>query len=134
MVAECTASPPAGKPTPKPWVAGFLIDLGIHYIRTLRLIMGEPDRVLATKAMQIQTKMGGEDSGQVLFSSSFGWQGHLLANWSSPRGDVPDITVAGDAGVLHLWGNRPYYDFYPAAAARSRKRYRTSVLHGWLKS
>ncbi|MDZ4800035.1 MAG: Gfo/Idh/MocA family oxidoreductase [Bryobacteraceae bacterium] len=93
---------------------GVLLDIGVHYLRTLRLLMGEPDRVLATRAMQIHTSMEGEDSAQVLFSSRYGWQGHMLASWSTPRGDSPDIVVAGDRGTFHLWGNRPFYDFYPA--------------------
>jgi predicted dehydrogenase len=59
--------------------------------------------------------MEGEDSAHALFSSPVGWRGHLLASWSSPRGDAPDVVVSGERGELHLWGNRPFYDFYPAA-------------------
>jgi predicted dehydrogenase/flavin reductase (DIM6/NTAB) family NADH-FMN oxidoreductase RutF len=125
---------PAGwKSDIKTMGGGVLLDLGIHYIRTLRLLMGEPDRVFATKAMQVQTKIQGEDSGQVLFSSSFGWQGHLLVNWSSPRGDAPDIVVAGEQGVVHLWGNRPFYDFYPATA-RPITQFVSYVRPAWLSN
>lgn len=93
---------------------GVLIDIGVHYIRGLRLLMGEPDRVFATRAMQVNTKMMGEDSIQLLFESRFGWQAHMLLTWSSHRGDVPDFVLAGDDGTLHLWPGRPYIDYYPA--------------------
>lgn len=93
---------------------GVLIDIGVHYIRGVRLLMGEPDRVFATKAMQINTKMAGEDSVQLLFDSHFGWQAHMLLTWASLRGDVPDFVLAGDDGTLHLWPGRPHLDYYPA--------------------
>lgn len=95
---------------------GILVDIGVHYIRALRLLMGEPDRVYASRAMQVNTKMSGEDSVQILFSSSFGWQAHMLLSWSSPRGHVPDLIVAGEKGTLNLWPGDPYFDFYPATA------------------
>ncbi len=93
---------------------GVLIDIGVHYIRGLRLLMGEPDRVFATRAMQVNTKMMGEDSVQLLFESRFGWQAHMLLTWSSQRGDIPDFVLAGDDGTLHLWPGRPFIDHYPA--------------------
>jgi len=94
---------------------GVLMDIGVHYVRALRLLLGEPDRVLATRAMQINTKISGDDSVQALFASRFGWQAHLLLNWAGPRGHAPDIVIAGDQGVLHLWPGAAYYDLYPAA-------------------
>jgi predicted dehydrogenase/flavin reductase (DIM6/NTAB) family NADH-FMN oxidoreductase RutF len=105
---------------PQGWAAdkdrmggGVLIDIGVHYIRGLRLIMGEPDAVLATRSMQINTKMVGEDSVQLLFKSHFGWSAQMLLTWSSLRGELPDIVVAGDQGTLHIWPGRRYLDYYP---------------------
>jgi len=46
---------------------GVLMDIGVHYIRALRMVMGEPDRVFATRAQQINTKISGDDSVQALF-------------------------------------------------------------------
>jgi glucose-fructose oxidoreductase len=92
---------------------GVLMDIGVHYVRALRLVMGEPDSVYASKAMQVNTKMRGEDSVQLLFSSQFGWEGHLLASWSSQRGHLPDIVIAGEKGTLHLWPRANYIDYYP---------------------
>jgi predicted dehydrogenase/flavin reductase (DIM6/NTAB) family NADH-FMN oxidoreductase RutF len=107
---------------PKGWAAekdrmggGVLIDIGVHYIRGLRLLLGEPDRVIATRAMQINPRMSEEDSVQLLFSSNAGWQAHLLLSWSSQRGHLPDIVIAGEKGTLHLWPRTRYIDYYPIA-------------------
>ncbi len=94
---------------------GVLIDIGVHYIRGLRLLLGEPDSVLATRAMQINTKMSEEDSVQLLFSSNAGWEAHMLLSWSSQRGHLPDIVIAGEKGTLHLWPGAGYLDYYPVA-------------------
>lgn len=93
---------------------GVLMDIGVHYVRGLRLLMGEPDRVLATRAMQVDTKISGEDSIQLILDSNRGWQGHFLLSWAGPRGDSPDIIVSGEKGVIHLWPSRRFYDLYPA--------------------
>jgi predicted dehydrogenase/flavin reductase (DIM6/NTAB) family NADH-FMN oxidoreductase RutF len=92
---------------------GVLIDIGVHYVRGLRLLMGEPDTVLATRAMQINPRMGAEDSVQLLFSSRFGWEAHMLLSWATQRGHLPDIVIAGEKGTLHLWPGSRYFDYYP---------------------
>ena len=110
----------AGVRRPRGWAAsaermggGVLMDLGVHYVRGLRLLMGEPERVIASRAMQIDTKISGEDSVQVLYSSQVGWEGHMLLSWASLRGHIPDIVVAGEKGTFHLWAGASYIDFYP---------------------
>lgn len=110
----------AGVRRPSGWAAdkdrlggGVLMDIGVHYVRALRLLMGEPDSVFASKSMQINTKMSGEDSAQLLFSSRFGWEGHMLLSWSSQRGHLPDVVVAGEKGTIYLWPGARYFDFYP---------------------
>ncbi len=112
----------AGVRRPRGWAAdakrmggGVLMDIGVHYVRGLRLLMGEPDSVVASRAMQIDTKISGEDSVQVLFSGNFGWQAHMLLSWTSLRGHAPDIVVAGEKGTLHLWPGANYLDFYPVS-------------------
>jgi predicted dehydrogenase len=75
---------------------GVMMDLGVHYVRAMRLLMGEPDQVLVSRAMQIHTKMSGEDSAEMLFASAYGWRARLLLNWAGPRGLSPDIIVSGD--------------------------------------
>ncbi len=94
---------------------GVLIDIGVHYIRGLRLLLGEPDSVLASRAMQMNTRMSEEDSVQLLFSSRSGWEAHMLLSWASQRGHLPDIVIAGEKGTLHLWPGTRYFDYYPAA-------------------
>ena len=93
---------------------GVLMDIGVHYVRALRLLMGEPDFVMASRAMQINTKISGEDNVQLVFSSNAGWQAHMLFSWASLRGNLPDIIVAGEKGTLHLWPGASYIDLYPA--------------------
>jgi predicted dehydrogenase/flavin reductase (DIM6/NTAB) family NADH-FMN oxidoreductase RutF len=106
---------------PQGWAAdkqrmggGVLIDIGVHYVRALRLLMGEPSHVVATRAMQVDTKTEGEDSVQLLFSSTLGWEAHMLLSWVTMRGHVPDITVAGDKGTLHVWPGSRSLDYYAA--------------------
>jgi predicted dehydrogenase/flavin reductase (DIM6/NTAB) family NADH-FMN oxidoreductase RutF len=107
---------------PRGWAAqsermggGVLMDMGVHYVRGLRLLMGEPNSVVASRAMQIDTKISGEDSVQVLFSSEVGWEAHMLLSWSSMRGHLPDIVVAGELGTFHLWAGASFIDYYPVS-------------------
>ncbi len=102
---------------------GVLMDIGVHYIRALRLLMGEPDSATVSRSMQINTKMSGEDSAQILFGSRFGWQAHMLLSWSSQRGHLPDVVIAGDSGTIHLWPGASYLDYYPV-----RPRFLTTMI------
>jgi predicted dehydrogenase len=112
----------AGVRQPRGWAAdaqrlggGILMDIGVHYVRALRLLMGEPDEVFASRGMQVNTKISGEDSVQVLFSADLGWEGHMMLSWSSLRGHAPDIIVAGEKGTFHLWPGANYLDYYPVS-------------------
>jgi predicted dehydrogenase len=111
---------------------GVLIDIGVHYIRGLRLLLGEPDTVIATRAMQINTRMSEEDSVQLVFSSNAGWQAHMLISWSSQRGDLPDFVIAGEEGTLHLWSRARHVDYYPVAP-RPLTRIVSEVRPYWLQ-
>ncbi len=92
---------------------GAFMDLGVHYVRAMRLLFGEPDAVTAFRPMQINTHMSGEDGLQVVFESAQGWRCHMLASWSANMGYLPDLIVAGDRGAFHLWPQQDHYDFYP---------------------
>ena len=94
---------------------GVLMDIGVHYIRALRMLMGEPASVVASRAMQIDTHSGVEDSTQLMFSSAAGWEAHMLLSWASTRGHAPDLIVVGTRGTLHLWAGTPRLDYYPVA-------------------
>ena len=110
---------------------GVLMDLGVHYVRAMRLLMGEPDHVQANRAMQVDTRMGGEDSVHATFSSRYGWQAHFLLSWAGPRGHSPDMIISGERGVIHLWPGAGFYDWYPAAP-RPIPRALSYLRPGWL--
>jgi predicted dehydrogenase/flavin reductase (DIM6/NTAB) family NADH-FMN oxidoreductase RutF len=129
----------AGIRRPRGWAGqsermggGVLMDIGVHYVRGLRLLMGEPDSVFASRAMQIDTKISGEDSIQVLFNSKVGWEAHMLLSWSSLRGHLPDIVVAGEQGTFHLWTGTSSIDYYPVAP-RFLPRLLSFVRPYWLQ-
>jgi predicted dehydrogenase len=92
---------------------GITIDVGVHYIRSLRLIMGEPESVLAIRARQVQQTLSAEDSAHLLFTSREGWDANMLFSWTCNAGNLPDIVVMGDEGTVHLWPAKHYYDYYP---------------------
>ena len=114
-------------------LGGILMDIGVHYIRAMRLLMGEPDRVFASRAMQVNTKIAGEDSLQMLFSSQFGWESHMLLSWASNRGHLPDLSIMGDRGTFHIWPATPYLDYYPIEP-RPLTRMVSYVRPSWLQS
>jgi predicted dehydrogenase len=64
--------------------------------------------------MQVNTRLSGEDSVQLLLSSHYGWQAHVLLNWASPRGRNPDLVIMGEGGTIELWPGAAYFDHYPA--------------------
>ncbi len=41
---------------------------------------------LRDQTLQINTKIEGEDSVQLIFSNRAGWEGHMLLSWASYRG------------------------------------------------
>jgi predicted dehydrogenase/flavin reductase (DIM6/NTAB) family NADH-FMN oxidoreductase RutF len=106
---------------PQGWAAesekmggGAFMDLGVHYVRAMRLLVGEPAAVTAFRPMQVNIHITGEDGLEALFESAAGWQCHMLATWSAHLGSLPDLIVTGERGAFHLWPRAGYYDFYPA--------------------
>jgi predicted dehydrogenase/flavin reductase (DIM6/NTAB) family NADH-FMN oxidoreductase RutF len=107
---------------PEGWAAekeklggGVFMDIGVHYVRAIRLLAGEPDTVWARQSMQINTKIGGEDNLRVCYASSAGWSADVFVTWSAKPGLLPDIAVLGDRATFHLWPRSRYVDYYPAA-------------------
>jgi predicted dehydrogenase len=94
---------------------GVLMDVGVHYVRALRLLLGSPSWVAASRAMQLDTHARVEESVQLMFSSDAGWQSQMLLSWTTTRGHLPDLMVMGEHGTLHLWPGTPLIDFYPIA-------------------
>jgi predicted dehydrogenase/flavin reductase (DIM6/NTAB) family NADH-FMN oxidoreductase RutF len=129
-----------GARRPEGWMAdsvkaggGILMDSGVHYIRAMRLLFGEPDWAFALAHMRVNTKVTGEDGIQVIFNSRSGWTASLLATWSYNYGALPDIVVFGDRGTFHIWARRRYVDYYPAAP-RPITRILGYVRPYWLQS
>ncbi len=112
---------------------GVLMDVGVHYVRALRLLLGEPASVVASRAMQMDTHARVEDSVQLMFSSDAGWQSHMLLSWASTRGHAPDLVVLGERGTLHLWAGAAHLDLYPIAP-RPLSTLLQFVRPAWLQS
>ena len=107
---------------PQGWVAdrekaggGVFLDCGIHYVRAMRLLLGEPSQATAFRPAQTHRQMTGEDALSVVFSRPGAWQCHIAATWASTLGKAPDIVLAGARGTFHLWPRTGYFDYYPIA-------------------
>ncbi len=37
----------------------------------------------------------------------------MLLSWSSQRGHLPDIVIAGEKGTIYLWPGARFIDYYP---------------------
>jgi predicted dehydrogenase/flavin reductase (DIM6/NTAB) family NADH-FMN oxidoreductase RutF len=113
---------------PEGWAAereklggGVFMDIGVHYVRAMRLLFGEPASVLALTAMQVNTKITGEDNLRACYSGAAGWTADLFTTWSAKPGILPDIAVLGDRGTYHLWPRAKHVDYYPAIPTRILK-------------
>jgi predicted dehydrogenase len=109
---------------PDGWVAdraqlggGVFLDTGIHYVRAMRLLLGEPAQAAAFRPAQIRATSG-EDGLSVIFSQPGAWQCHIVATWAASLGKLPDIVLAGSRGSFHLWPRAGYFDYYPIAPRR----------------
>ena len=94
---------------------GVFMDQGIHYVRAMRDLLGEPDQVHAFPWMQVQTKMEGEDGLTAVFSSRYGWRAQISTTCSATLGTVPDLVLVGDKGTIHVWPRTGIVDYYPLA-------------------
>jgi predicted dehydrogenase len=101
---------------------GVFMDIGVHYVRALRLLAGEPSTVWAQQGMQTNTKMTGEDNLRVCYTGDAGWSADIFVTWSAKPGLLPDIAVLGNLGTFHLWPGTRYVDYYPAAGTLLAQR------------
>jgi len=106
---------------PEGWVAdrdklggGVFLDTGIHYVRAMRLLVGEPAQVTAFRPAPVRA-VSGEDGLSAVFSRPGVWQCHILTTWAGALGKLPDIVLVGDGGTFHLWPRAGYFDYYPIA-------------------
>lgn len=91
---------------------GVLIDQGVHYVRAIRMLAGEPDRVYAVVAEQTINEMGGEDNAFVVLSGG-GWQATIRIIWSSEGGTYPEYLVIGKRGSITLQSDGSLVTVYP---------------------
>ncbi|PWT99264.1 MAG: hypothetical protein C5B51_27575 [Terriglobia bacterium] len=103
---------PAGWRTqPNEMGGGVLIDFGVHHVRAVRILLGEPHRVYATAAPQTLTEMEGEDNATVLLEGT-GWHASIHVSWAADIGRHPEFLVIADGGSLKLWPHGRYVDLY----------------------
>ncbi|HTX33708.1 MAG TPA: Gfo/Idh/MocA family oxidoreductase [Bryobacteraceae bacterium] len=107
---------------PRGWMAdrgqsggGVFLDTGIHYVRAMRLFLGEPERVTAFRPAQVRAEMSGEDGLVAVFSQPGGWQCQIVTTWAAALDKLPDIVLAGDRGTFQLWPRAGFFDYYPIA-------------------
>jgi predicted dehydrogenase len=115
---------------------GILIDFSVHYIRAVRELYGEPDRVYASRASG-RVAGSSEDNVTLLLSSKEGWQATLAFSWQASAGRCPEFIATGSHGAIKIWPDSASVDLYPlepTAWARTVGRIRPSWLRQWFQS
>lgn len=119
--ADCIGFP--GDLAPSGWKfdasrvgGGVVIDSGIHYVDTMRWLVGEVSSVTAFLNRLIRKEISGEDTGCLLFKHAGGAISVLTLTWAARRpmdehlfklyGSMGTI-VNAEAGVLVLAGDKP---------------------------
>jgi len=109
---------------------GILLDFSVHYIRAVRELYGEPDRVYASRASG-RTPGSAEDNVTLLLSSKAGWQATLAFSWQASAGRCPEFIATGSDGAIKIWpdsGSVDVYPLEPTAWARTVAKIRPSWL------
>ena len=92
---------------------GILLDFSVHYIRAVRELYGEPDRVYASRAGVSPGGGSAEDNVTLLLSSKKGWQATLVFSWQASAGRVPEFIATGSRGAIKIWPDSSSVDLYP---------------------
>jgi predicted dehydrogenase len=111
---------------------GILPDMGVHYIRALRYLLGEPEVVFATNSESVVDCPEPHDNASVLLSSRAGWTAVLSFSWQASAGRCPEIIVTGTEGALKIWPESMTLDLYPNRPTR-RSRLVSRVRPWWLQ-
>jgi predicted dehydrogenase len=112
---------------------GILLDFSVHYIRAVRVLYGEPDRVYASCASGSAT----EDNVTLQLSSAAGWQATLAFSWQASAGRCPEFIATGSLGAIKIWPESSSVDFYPVQPSfwtRAVSRIRPNRLRQRLQS
>src|SRR5437868_4633387 len=81
---------------------GILLDFSVHYIRAVRELYGEPDRVYASRACG-RHPGAVDDNVTLLLSSKAGWQATLAFSWQASAGRCPEFIATGNRGAIKIW-------------------------------
>jgi predicted dehydrogenase len=116
--------------------AGILLDFGVHHIRAVRELYGEPDGVYASRA---RGAMGSdaEDNMTLLLSANSGWQATLVFSWQGSPGRCPEFIATGTHGAIKIWSDSSEVNFYPREPgfwARAVSRVRPYWLRSYFES
>ena len=112
---------------------GVLMDSGVHLVRLLRLIFGEPECVFAVRAPQCQA-MEGEDNGLItLQGQGQSWNATISVGWSAGIGRHPEFLILGENGALKLWPDGNFVDLYDRTERSLKERLFSCVRPWWLK-
>jgi len=110
---------------------GILLDFSVHYIRAVRELYGEPDRIYASRA---SGRVSGsvEDNVTLLLSSKAGWQATLAFSWQASAGRVPEFIATGSRGAIKIWPDSASVDLYPLELS-SWSRMAARIRPSWLR-
>lgn len=110
---------------------GILIDFGIHHVRAIRTLLGEPDQVHASIAPQVIRDMDGEDNVTVLLRGDH-WQATLRLGWAADVGEYSEYLIIGERGAVKLQPDGRTVSLYPASGTW-RSRLVSSLRPSWLQ-
>jgi len=111
--------------------AGILLDFSVHYIRTVRYLLGEPDEVYASRAQALARSIE-EDNVTMVLTSAEGWQATLSLSWQGSVGRYPELVVTGSEGSMKIFPENAAVDLYPNKPTLM-SRMLSHVRPWWLK-
>jgi predicted dehydrogenase len=111
--------------------AGILLDFSVHYIRTVRYLLGEPDEVYASRA-QALARSTEEDNVTMVLTSAEGWQATLSLSWQGSVGRYPELVLTGSEGSMKIFPENAAIDLYPNKPTR-KTRVLSHIRPWWLK-
>jgi predicted dehydrogenase len=115
---------------------GILLDFSVHYVRAVRELYGEPDRVYASRAMSSVGDGHADDNVTMVLSSRAGWQATLAFSWQASAGRCPEFVAAGTRGAIKIWPESESVDLYPLEPTRLERavgRIRPTWLRQWFE-
>jgi predicted dehydrogenase len=107
---------------------GILLEQGIHYVRAVRCLFGEPSSIVAIHS----TCVGPEDNVTFILESGGGWHATVCLSRQASAGLVPEFVVTGSLGALNVSPDRRTVDLYPLQPTK-RTRLVSQIRPWWLQ-